>query len=136
MAGKTVVAKLVFNRFPELSAELRSRAKDVVVKATRDAEAAVKQSMNEPKTGLMYGGHQASAPGEAPAIDTGNLVNSIQVEFQNNYETGIVYTNAEYAEALEYGGAHVAARPFMEPAAQKILPAFRSAMEQLLAQLK
>ena len=35
--------------------------------------------MGEPKHGRLYDDHQASAPGEAPAIDTGALANSIYV---------------------------------------------------------
>ena len=43
-------------------------------------ETFAKLSMGENKTGPMYDTHRASAPGEAPAIDTGALVNSILSE--------------------------------------------------------
>lgn len=69
-----------------------------------------------PKTGEMYGKHQASAPGEAPATDTGHLVNSIQTEALGEGRAR-VFVGAEYGAALEYGTGHIAPRPYMRPAA-------------------
>jgi HK97 gp10 family phage protein len=72
--------------------------------------------MAGPKTGETYGRHQASAPGEAPATDTGHLVNSIQTEALGGGKAR-VFVGAEYGAALEYGTAHIAPRPYMRPAA-------------------
>ena len=66
--------------------------------------------------------HQASAPGDAPATDTGHLVNQIAVDAVK--ESGrdayvIVRSQAKYSNALEFGTRHIEPRPFMAPALQK-----------------
>lgn len=93
-------------------------------------EAAVKTDMAQPKSGRMYSGHQASAPGESPAIDYGNLVNSIMTE--PDEEGVVVGTNAEYAEPLELGTARMAARPFMGPAIETNRDAITEAAQAVL----
>jgi hypothetical protein len=63
-------------------------------------------------------GHVASAPGEPPNRDTGELQSKLE-----NVETGPltaeVRSNAEYAATLEFGSSNVAARPYMRPARDK-----------------
>jgi len=54
------------------------------------------------KTGRMYGKHQASAPGEAPANRTGRLANSGDYQVRNWQEMTVGET-AEYAGYLEEG---------------------------------
>lgn len=82
-------------------------------------EGFIKQSMQEGHHGRIYrrGGkvHQASAPGETPAIDYGFLVNSIEASLLDS-NTAQVTTNSEAAPALEFGTGRMAARPFMRPA--------------------
>lgn len=80
--------------------------------------AAVLLLQKGPKTGRIYFrrsvAHRASAPGEAPATDTGNLVRSIG---QDVVADGvIVFAAAEYARKLEFGEGRVAARPFLRRA--------------------
>ena len=132
---KTKIVK-EFDHLPIMGQKMTQRAAAVVKVATFNVQSRVKLSMEPPKTGLIYkrpGGktHQASAPGEAPAIDYGNMVNSIQVDFENGGLTGIVFTSRDYAALLEFGGAHVAARPFMEPAVNTEWPSFLAAMMQV-----
>lgn len=60
--------------------------------------------------------HQASAPGQPPAVDLGTLRNSIAMQ---EIRAGVfrVGTNVDYAPPLEFGAPpHLAARPFMRPA--------------------
>ena len=56
-----------------------------------------------------------AAEGQAPNTDTGNLVNSIQVEDTRSPTEKKIVVGAEYGEALEYGG-----HPFAVPAADQL----------------
>lgn len=58
--------------------------------------------------------HQASAPGEAPATDTGKLAGSIVAGAKGL--TATVEARSVYAIHLEYGTRRMAARPFLVPA--------------------
>lgn len=61
--------------------------------------------------------HQSSGPGEAPASDTGFLVNNITVDqsMVGDFNLGIA-SLAPYSVYLEYGTKDMEARPFMRPA--------------------
>lgn len=108
-------------------------------------------SMKEPKHGVVYttyffsaGGkvipigtrwkpHQASAPGEAPAIDTGELAQSINIKVSDDGGTGEVGTDKKHGLYMEYGTSRVAARPWLKPAFEssldKIKEIFTAPME-------
>lgn len=79
--------------------------------------------MHEPKSGRIYKSrktgkeHQASAPGEAPAIDTENLVNSFEPE-QLEDLTAELFSEVFYGAILE----DKRDRPFSEPAIERALP--------------
>ena len=81
---------------------------------------AIRLIESPPKTGRIYkrggGFHQASAAGEAPATDLGNLVNSITAEFDFSKLSATVNASAEYAAALELSTPKIKERPFMRPA--------------------
>lgn len=89
---------------------------------------AVEGIIDPPKTGRIYPSkhrkgakHQASAPGEFPAADSGRLHQSITTAVvQDNDAAVVVHTaaNAPYAMALEYGTSKMAPRPFMTPSFQ------------------
>lgn len=66
-----------------------------------------------------------SAPGNPPAIDTGNLYRHIEFGLHSGGKGGYLRAAVEYAIYLEMGTVKMAARPFMLPAAlymQKELP--------------
>jgi len=71
--------------------------------------------------------HQASAPGQAPANSTGNLVKSIKAKKLTNGQE--VTIDANYAAFLEYGTSKMRPRPFIFPALMKI-------KKRLLSKLK
>ena len=83
----------------------------VMGKVANDAVAKMADHMAERKSGLVYAGHQASAPGEAPAIDTGHLINTLYAKRikRGEWEAG---TTAEYGPHLEFGTTQMEARPF------------------------
>ena len=81
-----------------------------------------------PHTGRVYkrGGvtHQASAPGQPPASDTGALSGSIYTE--PDAEGWVVGSRLAYAAYLEYGTRKMASRPVWTPEAEKIEPEFQA----------
>ena len=85
---------------------------------------AVKSIQQGSKSGIVYEKynprrtHRASAPGEAPASDTGNLVSKIMVKQKTKNITN-VESNANYSAFLEYGTSKMQPRPFMLPAFEK-----------------
>ena len=64
--------------------------------------------------------HKASAPGEAPASDTGFLVSNIRVKEQK--DVVVVSSEASYSKFLEFGTSKMLARPFLFPAFEKSKP--------------
>lgn len=76
------------------------------------------------KTGRVYpkkggGFHQASAPGESPASNSGDLVITIRPEKIDDLHWRVMVA-IDYAAALEFGTDTMAARPFIRPAAIQI----------------
>lgn len=90
--------------------------------------------MDGQKSGRIYrrrgAEHQASAPGEAPASDTGRLVQSGHTEVltEGQIVRGRVTWSTAYALKLEVGTEKVAPRPFVRPA----LAATKGAVERAL----
>jgi len=140
----------VFNRLPQITAALQPRVGAVVNATIHRIEARAKASMSGAKHGrtyrrgairsrrkadkgqvIGYKFHRASAPGEAPAIDTGALVNSVRSEMVGPTE-GIVFSNLQTAVILEFGSSRMAARPFMEPAATAERDAHAAAIAKVL----
>lgn len=102
-------------------ARARAGAARGLVRATEGVRnEAISLILDTPKTGRIYRRrsveHQASAPGESPASDTGRLVNSIRTGYDMNALVGTVTASTAYAAALEYGTARMAARPYLRPA--------------------
>lgn len=129
---------ITFNRFPELIARFPAAVGRIVIVTGKAIEADVKVSMAQPKHGRTYKrkgkNHRASAPGESPAVDSGALVNSIGFMMAEP-GSGVVFTNQEYAPALEYGYARMSPRPYFAPAVDKERPEFIRRMSQLESNL-
>lgn len=132
---------LTDNRIPELLNKLPNVVDNIVYKTALEVEKDAKASMSGGKSGRVYlrkgRSHQASAPGQAPAIDTGNLVNSIQAK-RTGMGSAEVSANAEYAAALEFGSIkrNLAMRPFFKPAAERAMKNFIAALMQLEDRLR
>lgn len=110
--------------------------KATTVCAVKVHAGAVRKIMSGPKTGHIYNtssvkisksgkrsisrhsGHQASAPGEPPANDFGNLARSGKVINAAPTANGFIAKvefSAEYAGMLEHGTRTIDPRPFLEP---------------------
>jgi hypothetical protein len=95
-----------------------------------------------PKTGRIYRRrgveHQASAPGESPASDTGALIATSQPSYpdQGSLFDIVGYANwsTGYAAFLERGTAKMEPRPYARPALDLIAPTLADGIRaQLLA---
>lgn len=98
--------------FPELQVELQA----AIVEATEGVRNEVLRLIRQPGTGRIYKRrgvtHQASAPGQPPATDTGFLASSVHTKYDMSALTGIVAIGARYAPFLEYGTSRMSPRPF------------------------
>ena len=99
-------------------------AKDLIRRGVM-VQAAAKRSLRHHGTGRVYRHgnveHQASAPGEPPASDTGRLMGSITQQLAKD-EQGLVErvgTDVDYALPLERGTRFIEPRPFLLPALQQ-----------------
>lgn len=113
--------------------------------ALRMVKTAVNSIQSGGKSGHIYGNHQASAPGEAPAQDTGNLASHIGYNVDRKELSGEIFANTPYAARLEFGditpgknGTFIEARPFMQPALEQnsdkfledMIEAYHQALEE------
>lgn len=142
-----------YNNMPRIADEMRAGASRVVRETAFGVEADIKARMAMPKTGRRYIKsiqvrerarslvvttlwHQASAPGEAPAVDEGTYINSIKTNAQRGSLTAIVSTNMEKGPHLEFGTVRMAARPHFTPAMEHAGPIFQSRMRLMLGLLR
>lgn len=72
----------------------------------------------------------ASAPGEPPRKQTGDLQASITSKFAG-YLEGIIYSNSPYAN-IEFGSRLVAARPYLRPTLWTLIVAAKHAFRNLV----
>ncbi len=102
-------------------------------------EGFIRATLTGPRHGRVYRRgrrvHVASAPGEPPAVDTGNLVNSVaarpNIVVRALQAIGIVSVGAEYALFLEKGTKKMAKRPY----AQKTLDDYKDDLFDLFQRL-
>ena len=94
--------------------------------ATRMVMNDVIESINNPGKGRVYPRksgppHKASAPGDPPATDTGELKRNIamDVETRGKQLVGKIFSGMEYSVHLEFGTTKMEKRPFMGPALKR-----------------
>lgn len=155
MSGRMVMQ---FNRFAELASKMPRAAGRICLRNANRMRAYVVQSMATPKHGRLYRKapitrtrsrkgvktkvvvgykvHRASAPGESPAVDLGNLRAGIFADRLGSGPSAIVGVPAEYGVPLEFGTRDIRKRPFIRPALDAIQPAFEADMRNLEAELK
>lgn len=130
---------VVHNELAEIASQLEKGGPEIALKGAQWTEGEVKRSMAEPKSGRVYakkGGqvHVSSAPGEAPAVDTGNYANAVFSE--QDGQDAVVYTTVEYAVPLEFGSAKMESRPAFIPAAFKAIDVLWDMVSKLGKSLK
>lgn len=102
----------------QVKAELPSRC----LRATNALMHAKNNVLRGARSGKYYGRHRASAPGEPPAVQTGHLRGSSFSPITDSSHQPGIRSNAEYAEPLEYGTIHMAARPFRDRIIEMAMP--------------
>lgn len=116
---------------PKLQAEVGKAVTGTALELQGDVK---KRIQRGPASGRTYRKsnptrvHQASAPGQAPATDTGRLVSSITFDTQGPL-TATIGSRLVYALWLEYGTSRMAARPYFRPAVEAMRAKFVKRLE-------
>lgn len=130
----------------DLAAESIDRLDKIVRNMAEHVQMDAKAAMTGTKSGRVYKRgktkrgkpkvHRASAPGEAPARDTGNLANAIAVRQVGKlvWEIYVMQKAIKYAIPLEFGAPNrqLAPRPFLTPAVNRIRKPFEKAVEKAI----
>uniref|UniRef100_A0A6M3IUY4 Putative tail protein n=1 Tax=viral metagenome TaxID=1070528 RepID=A0A6M3IUY4_9ZZZZ len=117
---------------------LRALEQELVIGANELRNRIINSMDTTPKTGRTYprwGGkkfHIASSPGNPPAVDTGNLKQSIIMDARlpGEVEVGSTITEPPYPAYLEEGTSRMAARPWLEPALDAVTPRIEENIKQ------
>lgn len=104
-------------------------ALSVEEEATRLIETGSKTGRTYRRRGVV---HQASAPGEAPASDSGRLKQSSTVEVDKNEISSTVTWRTLYAAMLEFGTALMLPRPFARVALANKRAEFTQAIREAI----
>lgn len=140
--------KIEINGLKEVQDAIRAYQGDIskqlglIVNATAlEAVSDVRRAIQgPPKTGREYPRgrnktHRASAPGQAPATDTGTLVSSIYNEDRGRNAKAIG-SRLPYAFYLEFGTFKMDARPSWVPAVERAIPKMLKRVEIAIAKAK
>jgi hypothetical protein len=127
VASLVVVEKIDVVIGPLEEAQLEALVQHVA----RDVQAQMIRSFREPKSGRVYKNpkgrdYRASAPGQAPAIRSGRLLNEVFRGYSTPSETEAeLVIDTGYETFLELGTRRMRARPFVLPAINEILEALQ-----------
>lgn len=121
----------------DISKQLGLIVNAAAIEAVSDVKRAIQ---GPPKTGREYARgrdkiHRASAPGQAPATDTGALVSSIYNEDRGEYSKAIG-SRLDYAYYLEFGTFRIASRPAWIPAVERTIPKMLKRVNVAIAKAK
>lgn len=139
--------KVEIKGLKEVQDAIRAYEGDISQQLGLIVNAAALESVNDvkkaiqgpPKTGRKYTRgtvvHQASAPGQAPATDTGFLVSSIYNEDRGPLAKAIG-SRLPYAYYLEFGTRKIAKRPAWIPAVERAIPKMLKRVNIAIAKAK
>lgn len=122
---------LNFRRFEKaMQEEVQDLVRKTAIKVHGDA---VRSIQRGPKTGRVYKRkgktHRASAPGQAPATDSGALASSVAM-VHGKMESA-VGTGLESGPHLEFGTATMEERPWLFPALEKNRAFYEDGVKQI-----
>ncbi len=123
----------------QIAAAVRSAALEGVIDGTEAVKTvAIKKIQEGTKSGIIYRRrgifHQASAPGESPASDTGRLVQSAHTRFDTSNIIGEAIFSTAYAAALEFGreDGSILPRPYARVSLEEERPKIIKNIEKLI----
>ena len=94
-----------------------------IIKSMRNTPRQKPKWINWPNEKKQKSRHFPSKPGHPPAIDTGDLIKSIQFDaYDYKFIIGSIQTDPPYPEWLEKGTKKMKARPWLEPASERQEP--------------
>lgn len=144
MSGTVTVQVLGMDR---VRAAIAAFGQDVLVGVEQAISASAMEALTDvrkaiegpPKTGEIYKRgdkvHQASAPGEAPATDRGQLVSSTYYTKIDTL-TAAIGSPLPYARYLEEGTQHIRRRPSWLPAVERAAPRLQKRIERVIREAK
>jgi len=114
----------------EFNQDFKNDAEDVLIDGVVKIKNKIIKSMQNTKRRhfaytVKRGGkeHWPSAPNNPPAIDSGDLLKSIQIDVRNmEVEIGSDITKPPYPLYLEFGTKRMTKRPWLNPAVDRGLP--------------
>jgi len=122
---------ITYNRLDELSNRMHAAVREIVHTTAKHVGQDVVFEIGSDKTGITYGLHRASSPGEPPADFTGDLLDDMKVRMVGPTMAEVSFPRAYYALFLEYGTAKMAARPFLHPSMEAERPRFIGELQNL-----
>lgn len=131
--GAELIAALG-NMSDDIEREVSQIVAATAMEIQRDAKRRIQRG---PKTGIVYQKynprrtHTASSPGQAPATDTGRLVNSIVFDVADKL-SAVVSSKLRYARDLEFGTRRIAPRPFLTPSVEAMRPKFIGRLKRVI----
>ena len=107
---KKAIEDILNTSKPEIMAEITTQAKLLQTAIRKNIAKGSRTGRRYKKKSVI---HQASAPGEYPKTDTGELVSSIYDSVSSAEMQFVVGSGKKYARHLEFGTSKMQARPFM-----------------------
>ena len=130
-----------YNKLPDLIKLLEKEISETVQGIPLLVENDIKANMMKPKSGRVYKRrsilHRASAPGQAPAVDTSGYIGSIQSRKLSPMKAE-VSSNAPQALALELGRPekNLEPRPAWIPAAKRVAKETQKHMKNIKVKIE
>ena len=119
-------AGILAGRLQAIGRRRREAVREALAHSARELEHEIKRSiLDNPRRGRPYvRGHptrtgRASAPGDPPADDLGQLAHDVTHVIDSDGFGATVESRAAHSRFLEFGTAEMAARPFMFPAFER-----------------
>ena len=119
--------RITNDRIDEAIGKIGSEAEDRMLKAVNEVRNETLDTLSGSRTGRKYKVpgtnkyYTASAPGEPPAVQLGDLRKSVKsgVEKKGEDVTGFVGTELEKGSMLEFGTRKMKPRPWLRPSFEK-----------------